>query len=78
MDASAYANQTTILGNMPVGLMRNSVAASPQPGTARTQDLHRLLEAQSNMVQRKKGLRAHAPVLIGVALVISVAVWVIF
>jgi hypothetical protein len=80
MDASAYANQTTILGNMPVGLMRNSVAASPQPGAARPQDLHRLLEAQGNMAQRgrKTGLRAHAPVLIGVALVISVAVWMIF
>jgi hypothetical protein len=65
---------------MPVGLMRNSVAASPQPGAARPQDLHRLLEAQGNMAQRgrKTGLRAHAPVLIGVALVISVAVWMIF
>lgn len=80
MDASAYANQTTILGNMPVGLMRNSVAASSQPGSGRPQDLHRLLEAQGDMAQRgrKTGLRAHAPVLIGVALVISVAVWAIF
>lgn len=78
MDASAYATQTTILGNMPVGLMRNSVAASPLPGSPRPQDLRVLLETQGKAAGRKAGLRAHAPVLIGVALVISVAVWLIF
>lgn len=79
MDASAYATQTTILGNMPVGLMRNSVAATPAPGaTVRPQDLSALLDAQSKAASRKTGVRAHAPVLIGVALVISVAVWLIF
>lgn len=39
MDASAYATPTTVLGNMPVGLMRNSSAAPPAPSPSLREEM---------------------------------------
>lgn len=75
MDASAYATPTTVLGNMPAGLLRSSVANPARPGD---DDLAAMLRVQAVAGPRVSLLRGHAPALLGAALVVSVVMWLIW
>jgi hypothetical protein len=46
MDASAHATPTTVLGNMPVGLMRNSSATPAMPPPSLREEMRKLQVAR--------------------------------
>lgn len=73
MDASAFASATTILGNMPPALMRSGVAVSTVPAPVKKVENRRAPLSVPGVQNRKTGLRAHAPALIGLALAILMA-----
>ncbi|MDP5238603.1 hypothetical protein Q9Q94_03640 [Uliginosibacterium sp. 31-16] len=75
MDASAYATPTTVLGNMPPALMRNSVATSAPSGRSRDELRTAMSRMQTTPERRQARMHGYAPTMIGIALAITLALW---
>lgn len=78
MDASAYASPTTVMGNMPEGLMRNSVAASS--ASRRVPSLRDELRIQPAVTAagRQRFLDEQKSKLLGLLLLLSGVIWLVW
>lgn len=78
MDASAYASPTTVMGNMPEGLMRNSVAASSD--RRRVSSLRDELRNQPVVTAagRQRFLDEQKSKLLGLSVLLIGAIWLIW